>query len=226
MESTKKPEESKLHRLKKMSKHFATTSTVFYGLDRVARAPVLMTKIVWTVLTLASLLLGLYIVTNSVLEFLKFEVSTHTKRIQVESNVFPAVAFCSDHIDITAKDQIFTRAVFVNGTTFTNLSGEIFTEKALAYGNLDSFHCIRFNNHRTETSQENLISSQDINNHFQFEISNKTNFSMLHLFLSDNYVNTVQWSQYMTGFSFSKGYYWIDVSKSIEHRLEYPFNDC
>lgn len=226
MESTKKPKESKLHRLKKMSKHFANTSTVFYGLDRVTRAPMLTTKIVWTVLTLVSLSLGVYIVTNSVLEFLKFEVSTHTKRIQVESNIFPAVAFCSDHIDFRA-DQLFTRAVFVNGTSFTNLSGEIFAEKSLAYGNLDTFHCIRFNNHRTETSHENLISSEDINNHyFQFEISNKTQFSFLHLFLSDNYVNTVQWSQYMTGFSYSKGHYWIDVSKSIEHRLENPFNDC
>lgn len=205
-----------------MSKSFAE-STTFYGLNRVNRAKGLFMKLTWALITLGSVSFCVYIITNTVLNYLKRGVSTSTHRINPLSNILPSVTFCTVEA-IEFRTNLFRQAVFVSKAGRTNLTGQDFHEVNLAFGDIPFYHCIKFNNYRAEQS---LYSVKNTNyDFFLFEVSEKASFTRLEVFFSDNYLNTVDWSQYVAAFGYSKTKYYFEVTKSVEKIREEPYNDC
>ena len=85
--------------------------------------------------------------------------------------------------------------------------------------------CIKFNHfiNRSDTKLFIAYSSEDT---FIFEIDLSTKFKRLRVFLSDNYNNILDWSQYLTSCYNVKGFYSIALKKELEIKLEEPYNQC
>lgn len=207
--------------MKEATKKFATT-TSFYGLSHIVKAKGRTMKTLLTLMTLLSLSCGLYIIGNTISEYRKYGVITQTKRIHPVSDVFPSVTFCSLN-NFTDMKALFTRAEYVSPNGRTNLIGVDFIE-----GNLDSYkshNCIKFNNYRHKNGPDLSFSNNTSNDLLEFYINVSSN--SLDIFISDNYMNVLDWSQFVTGFgNKTRGTFYIDFTKSVEHRLEEPYNDC
>lgn len=211
--------------MKEISENFASTTT-FYGVTRIIKAKSRSTKLMWLLMTLLSLLAGLYIIGKTVDDYLQYDVFTMTKRIHPGSNLLPSVTFCSD-ADLTDISTLVYKSVFTNGTASIGITDETYVED-ITFGNSSISNCIKFNNHRSTAADHELlfskVTAQDI---LKFNINLNVSFTHLNVFLSDNYLNVLDWSQYVTGFgNIGRGHYYIDFTKSFEHKLPEPFNEC
>lgn len=177
-------------------------------------------------MTVLSLSAGLYIIAQTTDDFYKYDVLTQTKRINPQSNLLPAVSFCAKS-NLRDLNALFAKALFIESNTTTNLTGINFHESNLD-SSPDGYHCIKFNNYRDNTSKEELLLNKDLNyDFFRFYINLNETFTDVDVFLSDNYLNILDWTQYVTSFgNKSRGRYYIDLTKSLEHKLQEPYNDC
>ena len=60
---------------------------------------------------------------------------------------------------------------------------------------------------------------------FLFEFQPNASFSWLDVYMSDNYLNELDTSDFMVNVK-PKADYYFDLTKRIETKLPYPFNDC
>ena len=208
------------------SKKLASESTVI-GLARIVRAETTFMKITWVLMTLVSLAFGLYLTSETVKDYLQYDVFTTIKNIQAISILLPSVTFC--FIGLEAKDPmtIFNNAFFVKDEKghdiSTNLTGEHFSDEIMI--KWEASVCFKFN-HFTNKSDSGLFTAESLNDYLSFQIDLNANFSYLDVLLSDNYENILDWSQYVTSSYNVKGYYNIAYKKEVEYKLEEPYNQC
>jgi len=213
---------SRLKLIKKISEKFAFSTTV-YGLNRVIKAENRLIKVVWGLMALVSVSFGLFVIANTVITFLKYDVFTQTKRIVASSLLMPSVTFCFKNPETKDLDSIFDKAEFITSNR-TNLTGEhIFVEILENWD--DSGHCIKFN-HFTDKNGTQSFAAYSSEDYFIFEIDLNVKFERLRFFLSDNYNNVIDWSQYLTTSFNVSGYYSISLKKEVEIKLEEPYNQC
>ncbi len=213
---------SRLKLIKKISEKFAFSTTV-YGLNRVIKAENRLIKVVWGLMALVSVSFGLFVIANTVITFLKYDVFTQTKRIVASSLLMPSVTFCFKNPETKDLDSIFDKAEFITSNR-TNLTGEhIFVEILENWD--DSGHCIKFN-HFTDKNGTQSFAAYSSEDYFIFEIDLNVKFERLRFFLSDNYNNVIDWSQYLTTSFNVSGYYSIAFKKEVEIKLEEPYNQC
>lgn len=200
-----------------MSKKYAGASTI-YGLTHIVKTDRLPMKLLWTLSTILSLLFGMYIIINNISDYLKYDVFTQTKRIVTKSNTMPSVTFCSNTPNLR---PLFSQADFVETTGSTKLRGHAFYESNLAYDGFPYYHCIQFNNFNEFYSHKDT--DPEI---FRFKVK-LGNVTYMDVFLTDYYTNVLHWPQFIAGFgNNARGDFYIDLSKSIEVKLEEPYNDC
>lgn len=123
---------------------------------------------------------------------------------------------------------IFDKAVFSDTKSFTSLTGEWFIP-SLAVDDYISYNCIKFNHLKTQNYQR-LFGTNSLNpmsHYINFHINENTSISFLDIFISDNYLNILDWSQLRAGFTFEnkKGLYFF-LTKTQEYKLEEPYNQC
>lgn len=173
-------------------------------------------------MTLLSLLAGVYIIANTIQDFLKFDVFTQTKRIHSDSNSLPSVTFCSDATDLRS---LFSQALFIERFGTTDLRGHVFYESNLAYDGFPYYHCIQFNNFRNKTKE--FVSDKDSDPEIlRFNVK-LGNVKFMDVFISDYYMDILDWSQFVTGFgNNARGDFYIALTKSIELQSEEPYNHC
>ena len=171
-------------------------------------------------MTLLSLGFGLYVIGNTIIDYMKYDVFTQTKRIHPESNTLPTVSFCSD-ANLTDLNALFLKAEFVNQTSSIKLIGVDFYEDNLAEQLIRHYHCFKLIN------RESFLAKDTTFDIFKFHFDLNVSFTYIDIFLADNYLNIIDWSQYVTGLDFkSKGEYFIDITKSTEIKLPEPYSDC
>jgi hypothetical protein len=202
-----------------ISKKFASASTVI-GFTRTVRAETKVTKICWVLMTLISLAFGLYLTSGTIKEYLEYDVFTQTKLVQATSSLIPSITFCIWGFDNKDLNSFFDKAEFSALSGFKgNLSGEQFHEEGFG-------DCIKFN-HYTNKSENKLFSANTLNDNLYFKINlNTVKFRLVDVFLSDNYDNILDWSQYITRYFDVKNLYDIEIKKKVEFKLEEPFNRC
>ncbi len=171
-------------------------------------------------MTLVSLAFGLYLTSETVQEYLQYDVFTQTKRIEATSSLMPSVTFCFKNPETQNLTTFFSKASFStpNGL-IANLTGEQYNEDFIK-------DCVKFN-HFTYKSANKIISANSLaNTSFLFEIDMGIKFSKVLFFLSDNYNNVLDWSQFVTLSSYFKSSYTINIKKEVEVQIEEPYNDC
>jgi len=184
-------------------------------------------KITWVIMTLISLAFGLYLTSETVKEYLQYDVFTTIKHIQATSILLPSVTFCFDVTESKNLSTIFHKAIFIKGDKdndiLTNLTSEQFSDEIMVKH--EACDCIKFN-HFTNKSDTRLFASESLNDYLSFQIDLNVNFSYLYVFLSDNHDNILDWSQYVTSSLNVQGYYNIAYKKEVEYKLEEPYNQC
>ena len=210
---------SKWKRLKEISKRFASESTVI-GLTRISKAKTKLIQICWLLMTLVSLAFGLYLTCGTTKDYLEFDVFTQTKIIQATSSLMPSLTFLFTNSSSKDLNSLFEKAEFSTPRgSKRNLSGEQFSDKNFG-------DCIKFN-HFSKGSGHKLVTANTLQDQFYFKINlNRAEFESVQVFLSDNYDNMLDWSQYVTTSYNVKGSYEIDLRKEVEIRLEEPYNRC
>ena len=107
------------------------------------------------------------------------------------------------------------------------MEGVDFYEDNLGYGNFNSYHNIKFNNYINKSHPEIFFSKDTAQDIFNFGINSTVPFGHLSVLLSDSYLNVLDWSEFVLGFGNGEiGEHYIDFTKSVEHKLEEPYNDC
>jgi len=176
-------------------------------------------------MALVSVSFGLFVIANTVITFLKYDVFTQTKRIVASSLLMPSVTFCFKNPETKDLNSFFDTAEFETKNRLkTNLTGEYFSDEDLEYW--DAFgDCIKFN-HFTNKSDTQLFAANSSDDIFIFEIDLNVKFERLRVFLSDNYNNVIDLSQYLTTSFSVSGFYSIAFRKEVEIKLEEPYNQC
>jgi len=216
---------SKIKKLGEIIKKFASASTVI-GLARIVRANTRFMQITWVVMTLISLAFGLFLTSGTTYEYLQYDVFTTTKRIQATSSLLPSVTFCFYNHEIKDLKSFFSEASFIRETGKNDdsyLNGKQYYEGYL--GEFYATDCIKFN-HFTNKSDSQLISTENSASYLYFVIDLNFNFTYVYVFLSDNYDNILDWSQYVTTSYNVKGVYDITFKQEVEIKLEEPYNHC
>ena len=125
--------------MRKINEKFASASTII-GLSRIVRAKTRLMKISWILMTLVSLALGLYLTSETIKEYLEYDVFTQTKRITASSALLPAVTFCFH--DLKTKDlaSYFQKSKMITQDGLvSNLTDNVYDENFIKYLN-----CIKF----------------------------------------------------------------------------------
>jgi len=145
-------------------------------------------------MALVSVSFGLFVITNTVITFLKYDVFTQTKSIAASSILLPSVTFCFQNPETKDLASFFDTAEFItlNGSK-TNLTGKHIYVEILENWDYTG-NCIKFN-HFTNKSDNKLFSAQSSYDYLTFKIDLNVNFNKLRVFLSDNYNNIIDWSQ-------------------------------
>ena len=208
-----------MKKLKEISKKFASASTVI-GFTRIVRAETKLMKVFWVLMTLVSLAFGLYLTSGTVKEYLDYDVFTQTKIIQATSSLMPSVTFCINDTDTNDLNAFFDQADFSSPTGFkANLTGEQFYQEGFG-------DCIKFN-HFTNKSEYKLFTANTLDDKLYFKIDlNTVKFRLVYVFLSDNYDNILDWSQYITRYFYVENFFDINIQKEVELKLEEPYNRC
>ncbi len=210
------PEPTKFELVKKISRKYSLMTTL-HGLNRSVRAETKFTKIIWTILFLASTGAGLFIIANATRDFYNFDVLTLTKRIKTNSSILPAVTFCSD---IQGLEQLFSKSAFItkNSSSY-NLTSEHFQTNP----NYGYSKCIKFNNFPRPMCYANNIYHDKL----VFELHNDSSFTFLDVFISDNYLTSFDWSEFKGRITPSNKVFY-GMTKHIETKLGKPHgnSDC
>jgi hypothetical protein len=136
----------------------------------------------------------------------------------------PSITFCAFENQSVDFKSFFHVAYFQNFNDSTmNLTGEEF------FYQLDQFEqkCFKINHYNNNSSQELLTAKYLVSDYFRFEVNLSTQFNNVDVYLSDNYLNTLDWTQLVTTFgNANKG--WIDIktTKVVEHQVGRPHNKC
>ena len=160
--------------------------------------------------------------------YLKYEYISITEVIQTDTNVFPAVCFCSNVND----KKLVSEFRFMN---------EVFKLPVKENEEFDSFeikgitnhNCLRFNGFsRNQSLNLRKSSKSEI---FENKVTGiittfKLRGNNLFLYIDNNYLNVYKSSldyQKYRKLRLKKGYsYEIMVTKSVVKKLGYPYNDC
>jgi len=184
-------------------------------------------KITWVLMTLISLAFGLYLTSETVKDYLQYDVFTTVKNIQATSILLPSVTFCFIGPESKNLSFFFHNASFVTdekgNDIVTNLTGEHFSDEIMVKWNASN--CIKFN-HFTNKSGSRLFAAERLTDYLLFQIDLNVNFSYLYVSLSDNYDNILDLSQYVTTSYNVKGDYEIAYKKEVEYKLGEPYNQC
>ena len=179
-------------------------------------------------MTLVSLSFGLYLTVETINDYSKNEFFTQTKRVRVNSTTLPSVTFCTEYTG--AKEDLnylFYQSHLdkMNGShhILTDMIGEVFSDQTLGL----NFYCVKFNNFRNQSGHELLVAEGITSEYFQFRVNLNLRFFFVYVFISDNYVNVLEWSQLVNMFgNIQRGGINIVLTKQIEYKLEAPYNDC
>jgi hypothetical protein len=217
---------SKLNKLIEICKKFASASTII-GLTRIDRAKTRFMKIIWVLMTLISLAFGLYLTSETIKDYLQYDVFTTIKHIQATSILLPSVTFCFIGPESKNLTAFFHNASFVkdekDSMVFTDLTSEQFSDEIMV--NWEGSDCIKFN-HFTNKSESGLFTAEGLADYLSFQIDLNVKFSSLFVFLSDNHDNILDSSQYVTTSYNVKGDYDIAYKKEVEYKLGEPYNQC
>ena len=195
-------------------------------MTRIVRARNRYMKTYWVVMTLISLAFGLYLTSGTIKDFLQYDVVTQTKLVDASSSHFPSVTFCFNKPQTQNLTSFFNEALFIRDRKKDdnpNLIGDQYFDGN--FGNWDAADCIKFN-HFTNKSDSQLVSAASLTGYLVFDIDLSVKFTFIYVFLSDNYNNILDWSQYVTISYNIKGEYDIAYKKEVEHKLEMPYNQC
>ena len=211
-----------MQQILEISKKLAHETTV-YGLARIIKAKTIFMKMTWLIMTVISLSFGIYVITQTIVDYKMYAVLTLTKRIVPDSPILiPSVIFCTTSPDL---NKLFQSSVYrAKNMTMFNMTGEIFKPN-LKIGNTT---CIKFNNYFKDAGSEALFSTNDMNNKFIFTINESVfaNF-WVDVFISDNYLNDIDWSEFITAVNPRKSvsnYMYINLKKTKETKIGYPYN--
>ena len=175
-------------------------------------------------MTLVSLAFGLYLTSETIKDYLQYDVFTTIKHIQASSILLPSVTFCFRGPESKNLSYFFHKASFVkDNDILTNLTGEQFSDEIMI--KWEGSDCIKFN-HFTNKSDSRLFVAESLNDYLSFQIDLSVKFSSLFVFLSDNHDNIIDWSQYVTSSFNVKGYKNIAYKKEVEYKLGEPYNQC
>jgi hypothetical protein len=207
--------------VRKINEKFASASTII-GLSRIVRAKTRLMKISWILMTLVSLALGLYLTSETIKEYLEYDVFTQTKRITASSTLLPAVTFCFH--DLKTKDlaSYFQKSKMITQDGLvSNLTGNVYDENFIKYLN-----CIKFN-HFINKSDTQLLTANSVFDLLHINIDMRLQFSVVDVFLSDNYKNVLDGSEIATfAQAGTKEVIQLDVRKAVELKLGEPYNSC
>ena len=175
-------------------------------------------------MTFISLVVGLYLTSETVKDYLGYDVFTQTKYISSSSNLLPSVTFCFEKPETKDLNSFFEKADFVaSNRSLTNLTGEQFNYEHLSKSYNSS--CIKFN-HFNNKSRTKLFFADSSDDTLDFKIHLKIKYKEVRVFLSDNYNNILDWSQYVTLSYHVRGDYEMAIKKEVDIKLEEPYNPC
>ncbi len=174
-------------------------------------------------MTFISLMVGLYLTSGTIKDYLEHKVFTETKYISSKSIILPSVTFCFIKPETKDLYVFFEKAEFyyLNGSN-TNLTGDPYYNKEFEYWGFAN--CIKFNHFNNNRTK--LFFAESSGDYLNFEIDLRTKFNDIRVFLSDNYNNILDWSQYVTLSYHVKGYYEMAIKKEVIAFCFFPMQVC
>lgn len=171
-------------------------------------------------MTVVSLSAGVYVIARSMREYLDYDVFTQTKRLYPASSLLPAVTFCTDAT--TPKlSELFVEALFLKRDS-SNVSVESEQFRPSIHQD-EPYRCIRFNQHTTGAELFYATAPSEL---FFFNITLHASFTFIDVYLSDNYVQVLSTGHFVSGFRHASNEIYIELTKSLEIKLEEPYNEC
>lgn len=196
------------------------TTASIHGLPRIMKTNKYSVKFVWIIMILASTLCGVFTVINTYRDFLKFDVITQTKKMEEKSITFPAVTFCNLKYESFELIELITSCQYDSRTCEYTKD---FDHLTLSEG-MYSLKCIRFNGYKNSTVGLERTEGTDHTNGLLIDFALKDNQDTLLTYITDNYLNSFE---RVTSLLFStQNIYNIYIKKSVEKKLEMPYNTC
>ena len=184
-------------------------------------------KITWVLMTLASLAFGLYLTSETVKDYLQYDVFTTIKRIASSSTILPSVTFCFINPETKDLQSFFVLNVFARNVKehdYPVLIGEQFYDDNI--GTWEAGDCIKFHHFTNKNDKTKLFTAERLDQQLLFEINITRNFDFMYVFLSDNYDNILDLSQLVATSYNVMGNYDIAFKKEVDLKLEEPYNPC
>ena len=95
-------------------------------------------------MALVSVSFGLFVIANTVITFLKYDVFTQTKSITASSILLPSVTFCFQNPETKDLASFFDTMEFITSNrSKTNLTGEYFYDEGLEYWDAWRLHQVQ-----------------------------------------------------------------------------------
>lgn len=183
-------------------------------------------------MTVVSLLAGVYVIARSLREYLDYDVFTQTKRLYPGSSLLPAVTFCTDASATASSNlsDLFVEALFMKQDS-SNVSLEAEQFRPGIHQD-EPYRCIRFNQHTSTGTGTGTGNRQELfyathpSELFFFNITLNASFTFIDAYLSDNYVQVLSTTDFVSGFRHASSEIYIELTKSLEIKLEEPYNEC
>lgn len=210
-------EKNNFQKIATAAKKMILNSTV-HGVARISRSENYLVKALWAKALLISLSGGLYLIQKNINEYKQYDIVTKVRSIKDNVTIFPAVTICMKN----DSEVNITRFKFKSLELFK--LDEIENTSHLEHFDLNkqsNGECIRFNGYGN--NRKKLI--ELTTNTERLIINFKTRqTSRLAIYISDNYLNN--YVSLKTYYIPSCDRYIFYISKTVENKLESPYNPC
>ena len=187
-----------------------------HGFPRMFKSEAYFLKIFWFTMTFVSLLAGIYISVDTILEYLKYDVFTKIQTVSDGAEVFPAVTLCIN----SGIDKVGIKNT-IDLCFYQDLRCDLDRMETFNRNNYYN-DCIRFNGFNGNESI-NLKQTSNVGDRNGLRIYFR-DITYASVNINDNYLNSIENT---VPALIKKGYFYdIDFRKSVNKRLSRPYNQC
>jgi hypothetical protein len=180
-----------------------------HGLPNIFREKSILVRVIWIIATMAATGLCVYMLTQSIIDYLRFEVVTKIELIEDTSTTVPQITICSSSLFVSKESQCKNINYYQKGNCFKFNSGYMINGSV---------------NTRLESVSQNsqgtgLIVELFVGN----ELNTLSSYSGVHIFINNNSVRVNS----LLGFGAEPGTFsYVAINKKVTELLPHPYNDC
>lgn len=198
-----------------------------YGISNVFKRKNIISKLFWVLFVVFGVIASTYYTFVAVNEYLNYEIITSIEQIYEHPLKFPTFTFCSNGYDFENKslNEIIARCDFNQDSSCKENANNYFE----IFSKIDFGVCFRFNSGKNLSGDSILLlysTTGGRDDSFRLTLNAK---SEIFLWIHDSESPPKFESGFNHGSFFylsPKSYTQLIIDKTLETRLDYPYNDC